>query len=45
MADAVAAQHRQPVGDGMAAMAEDPGIALAVLFGLLVDGSQPMAVG
>src|SRR5690606_22946060 len=32
VADAVAGQHRQPVGHGMAAVAEDPGVALAVLL-------------
>ena len=36
VADAVARQHRQAVGDGVAAVAEDPGIALAILLGLLV---------
>src|SRR5690606_18356658 len=36
VADAVAAEHRQAVGDGVAAVAEDPGIALALLFVLLV---------
>ena len=34
VADTVAAQHRQTVGDGMTAVAQYPGIALAVLFGL-----------
>src|SRR5688572_21636150 len=38
MADAVARQDRQAVGNGMAAVAEDPGIALAVLLGLVVSG-------
>src|SRR5690606_37440014 len=33
----VARQHRQPVGHGVATVAEDPGIALAVLLGLVVD--------
>src|SRR5688572_15024577 len=35
-ADAIAGQHRQAVGNGMAAMAEDPRIALAILFRLFV---------
>lgn len=36
MADPVARQYRHAVGDRMAAMAEDPGIALALLLRLLV---------
>ena len=36
VADAFAGEHRQVVGDGMAAMAEDPGIALAGLLVLRV---------
>ena len=36
VADAIAAQHRQAVGDGVAAVAEDPGVALAILLVLLV---------
>lgn len=36
MADTVARQYRHTVGHRMAAMAEHPGIALALLLGLLV---------
>jgi hypothetical protein len=32
MSDAIAAEHRQAVRDGVAAMAEDPRFALAILF-------------
>ncbi len=45
VADAVAAQHRQAVGHGMAAMAPHPGVTLAGLLVLHVVRSQPIAVG
>src|SRR5688572_31572306 len=38
VADAVAAQHRQTVGYRMASVAEGPGAALTILFGLVVGG-------
>ena len=36
--DAIAGQHRHPVGDRVAAMTEDPGAALAIFFRLRIGG-------